>query len=78
MGFRELQCFNQAMLAKLGWNFIKNSDSLSARVLKGIYFPYSDFLSTKQGSRLSWLWCSLLHGREVLKQGVRWNVHIGT
>ncbi|GJV71759.1 hypothetical protein Tco_1491754 [Tanacetum coccineum] len=28
----------------------------------------------KRGSRPSWLWSSLLHGRDLLLQGVRWQV----
>ena len=45
MGFRNLELFNLALLGKHGWNLIMNPDSLCARVLKGKYFPQSDFMA---------------------------------
>ncbi|GJU39409.1 reverse transcriptase [Tanacetum coccineum] len=48
-GFRDLEAFNIALLAK----------------------------QAKRGSRPSWLWSSLLHGRDLLLQGVRWQVGNG-
>jgi hypothetical protein len=44
MGFRELDCFNMAMLAKQGWRLLKFPDSLAARVFKEKYYPKSSFL----------------------------------
>jgi hypothetical protein len=39
LGFRDLECFNTAMLAKQGWRLIKNPNSLVARILKGEVLP---------------------------------------
>lgn len=38
MGFRDLNDFNKAMLAKVSWRLIKNPDSLMAKMLRGRYF----------------------------------------
>ena len=47
MGFRDIHCFNLAMLAKQAWRIIENSDSLCATVLRAKYFPNGDLLNTK-------------------------------
>ena len=53
MGFRDFALFNKAMLGKQGWRLIKRPNSLCAQVLKGKYYPNSDFLSaTKKGEVL--------------------------
>jgi hypothetical protein len=45
MGFRDLHCFNLAMLAKQSWRLISNPNSLSALVLKAKYFPDGNILN---------------------------------
>lgn len=78
MGFRDLGLFNQAMLARQGWRILTDPNSLCARVLKGRYFPDSDFWNASQPSGASFTWRSILFGRELLKKGVRWGIGNGT
>ena len=54
IGFRNIQAFNLAMLAKQGWRILTNPDSLVARVFKAKYFPYDDILNSKKGSNPSY------------------------
>ncbi|KAF7151487.1 hypothetical protein RHSIM_Rhsim02G0110700 [Rhododendron simsii] len=77
MGFRNYRAFNEAMLARQGWRLVMNPQSYWARVLKGIYFPNTSFMHAARGSRASWAWLSLLHGREILKKGMRWQIQNG-
>ena len=49
LGFRNLQGFNLAMLAKQAWRILTNPTSLIARVFKTCYFPSADILSATLG-----------------------------
>ena len=56
MGFRDLYYFNQALLSKQGWHFLKNEDSLVARIMKAKYYPRCSILEGQRESRPSYAW----------------------
>jgi len=47
MGFRDLQSFNEAMLAKQVWRLLSDPDSLCARVLRARYYPDGKLLNAR-------------------------------
>ena len=77
LGFRDLEVFNQAMLAKQGWRLIQSPSSLAARILRGKYFASGSFLTAQLGGNPSFSWRSILWGRELLKLGMRWKIGNG-
>jgi len=77
MGFRDLQAFNLAMLAKQGWRMLEEPSSLMARMYKAKYFPNGDVLGASIGSNPSYAWRSIHKSLEVLRQGTRWRVGNG-
>ena len=77
MGFRNLQAFNLALLAKQAWRILTNLSSLVARTLKAKYFHFCDILHANLGCSPSYTWWSIFNSLEVLRCGTRWSVGNG-
>ena len=77
MGFRDVQAFNLALLAKQALRLIHNTHSLFFRVYKSRYFPNCSFMDAELGSNPSYIWRSLLAAREIIWEGSRWRVGDG-
>ncbi|CAA7042047.1 unnamed protein product [Microthlaspi erraticum] len=70
LGFHDIGKFNQSLLGKQAWRIWKYPNSLLAQILRNRYFKNGDFLGCAMGARPSYAWRSLLHGRELLSQGL--------
>ncbi|KAL5767087.1 hypothetical protein ACOSQ2_013870 [Xanthoceras sorbifolium] len=66
------------MLAKQSWRLVLFPNSLVARDLKSVYFPRGSFLEAGRGSKPSFVWRSLLWGRDLIELGFRWRIGDGT
>lgn len=77
MGFRDILCFNRALLAKQCWRLIRNLSSILAQILKARYFPRSFILSANLNYNPSYSWRNILAGREILFKGLRWSIGNG-
>jgi hypothetical protein len=77
MGFRDLECFNLALLAKQGWRLIHNVDSLVSHIFREKYYPNGSFQSANLGRRPSYAWRSIWASRKLLQEGMRWRVGDG-
>jgi hypothetical protein len=77
-GFRDLQMFNQALLARQAWRLIDSPDSLCARLLKARYYPSAHLLYTAFIQNQSQTWQGIVHGLELLKEGIIWRIGTGS
>ena len=77
MGFKKLQQFNLALLAKQGWRLQTNQNSLVYRVLKAKYFPRCDFIEASLGNNPSFSWRSIMSAQKLVREGIRWRVGNG-
>ncbi|XP_024015914.1 uncharacterized protein LOC112089169 [Eutrema salsugineum] len=66
LGLRDIQAFNDALLAKVSWRILKNPEALLSRVLLGKYCNHSSFLEVAQPSVSSHGWAGILIGRDLL------------
>ena len=78
LGFRDLKSFNQALLGKQTWRLLKHPNSLLAKLLKGRYYHDLNILNARQGRKASFIWKSILHGRDLVKKGLRFCIRDGS
>jgi hypothetical protein len=70
LSFHDIETFSLALLARQGWRLLQDPTTLSAHILKAVYYPNSSFLDAELSSHPSQIWRSILDGREVLVQGL--------
>lgn len=78
LGVRDIQSFNDALLAKISWRILSKPSCLLARVLEGKYFHNEDFLQAKAPSACSHGWRGILIGRDLLKEHLSWAIGNGS
>lgn len=77
MGFRDLHCFNQALLAKQCWRLWSVEDSLIAEIMKAKYHPRCSILEAQVGHKPSFAWRSIIGTRDLVKEGLVWRIGNG-
>lgn len=77
MGFRNLICFNKALLAKQVWRLWTNPNSLIAQIMRTEYHPDCSVLDTTIGQKPSYAWRSIQSTCDLVKEGLVWKVGNG-
>ena len=68
---------NLAFFAKQAWRVQQCPQARWVRFLKSIYFLKEDFLRVKKKGGRSWIWDSILKGRDLFLKGGKWVVGDG-
>ena len=76
MGFKDLEKFNEAMLAKQVWRLLVDHSSLFYRVFRAKYFP-SGSVFDAQVSSGSYAWRSIMKARTLVQLGLLWRIGNG-
>lgn len=77
LGFKDFEDMNSTLLARQAWRVIKTPQALWVRILHSIYYPNTVFTKAKLHRNVSWVWSSLLHGRDIVLKSTRWSVGNG-
>lgn len=70
LGIREIQSFNEALLAKQSWRILSQPNGILARMLLSKYCRNKDFLDIDPKPNSSYGWIGILVGRDLLKQNL--------
>ena len=77
MGFRDIHCFNMALLVKQTWHLLDNPESLCASILRAKYFPEGDLMNASLEKGSFFTWQNIMTGVNSLKNGYIWRVENG-
>ncbi|KAL0448005.1 UNVERIFIED_CONTAM: putative mitochondrial protein [Sesamum latifolium] len=77
LGFRNLEAFNLALLAKQLWRLLTRQECLVSKVLKAKYFPRHHLFEAQAGVRPSFTWRSIIAARNLLWSGCRGRIGSG-
>ena len=77
LGFRDLQEFNTAMLARQLWRVLTKLNLIMSKVLRGKYFKRESIWEIRTKATNSWMWISIISARELLEKGARKRVGDG-
>lgn len=77
LGFKEIEVFNDALLAKHAWRLLKYPSSLLGRTFLNRYCLSDGILDCSAPNSASHGWRGILAGRDILKKGLGWVVGNG-
>ena len=75
LGIKNMREANLALISKLGWQLLNNSNSLWVSQLQGKYLNSNSFLSPSPLSSSSWLWKGILKSQSFITKGACFRIH---
>lgn len=70
LGIRNLEAMNKAILLNVAWRIVTSQDSITSRILKSKYSPFTSFWKAPTNTPKSAFWTSILKVREPLTNAV--------
>lgn len=77
LGFKDLLCFNVALLGRQVWRLASCKDTFCFKVLSTKYFPDGDIFRPKKVDKPSFTWKTIVRAACILHEGFRWNAGNG-
>ncbi|XP_013668888.1 uncharacterized protein LOC106373226 [Brassica napus] len=77
LGVRDIEAFNEALLAKVSWRLLQQPEGLLGRTLLSKYCPEGNLLTCSPPGAASHGWNSILAGRDLLVKNLGWLVGDG-
>ncbi|KAF5452090.1 hypothetical protein F2P56_027124 [Juglans regia] len=77
LGFRDLEFFNMALLAKQSWRLLQYPNSLAAKLLSTKYYPHGNFMQAQIKRTTSFIWRSILLAKPLSEAGLLWCIGNG-
>lgn len=77
LGFKDINNFNDVLLAKLSWRILNNPQCLLARILAGKYHAHTSFLESTIPNSSSHGWRSICIGRDLMIKQLGWVIGNG-
>ena len=77
MGFRDLKCFNQALLAKQIWRLVEKPNYSLNSVLKVRYYKHDSILDARRDFDPCFSWGSMWATKPLLHEGLGWIIGDG-
>ncbi|KAL9679703.1 hypothetical protein QQ045_017569 [Rhodiola kirilowii] len=65
IGFKDLRCFNEAILMKIGWRILTQPQFLVSRVLRAKYCQGGDLSNARLGRQPSHIWRGVMKNLEL-------------
>ena len=75
---QSMEEINRALLAKVAWHLISQPDAVFSKFFMAKYYTCSSFLNVHCTNQATWGWRSILWGRDLLRNGLKWRVAKGT
>ncbi|KAL4299958.1 hypothetical protein AHAS_Ahas17G0152900 [Arachis hypogaea] len=78
LGFKDFELQNLSHLAKQTWRILTNPEAIWVRILKMVYFFNNSFWEARVHKGASWVWRSILEGRNFFRRKESWSIGDGS